>query len=162
MECAVEVLDGVELEVQCDGVVYCDGDGGLEVSDFTWTLEGAEIPEPAADALADSWNLEELFLEEVWANLYLSGSVKVGGTYELVRQPYPPLLPLRVEVLAVCKLRNEIRWQVVARDTRLVLDGGIHLLPVCDFYDPSWTDQDKDGPRYRLATPPGSESLPLP
>jgi len=151
----VEGFDECELEVQMKGMVFFDGDG-LEVPDFEWTLEGAEVNSEAADTLADHWNLEELFLEDVWANLYTMDSIKVGGTY-ILQRPSPTLkLPARVEVIEVCKLRNEIRWQVVCKSRVFTMPGEsqYHLMPTCDFYDPSWKDQENDGPRYVLEPVP--------
>ena len=141
-----------ELEVQCKGMVFYDGDQGLEVPDFRWTLEGAEVSEEAAATLVDHWDLEGLFLEDVWANLYTADTVKVGERYRLDRGSPARVLPTVVEVLAVCKLRNEIRWQVVAKDVHNIMAcGAIHLMPVCDFYLPGYAvAEDEDGPRYKL------------
>lgn len=150
----VEGFDGVELEVQMKGTVYYDGDQGIEVDAFEWTLEGAEIPEPAADTLASMWSLEKNFLEDVWENCYRHGDIKVGKLYRLKRPATGLTLPVTVKVLAVCKQRNEIRWDVVVEDQRFPLPGntGIHLMPTDDFYLPGYgvNDDEEDGPRYRL------------
>jgi hypothetical protein len=148
----VEGFGDCELEVQMKGTVFSEGDGGIDVDAFEWTLEGAEIPEPAATTLADHWHLEEKFLEDVWENLYRQGSIKVGKLYRL-KKPGSWNLPVTVKVLAVCKQRNEIRWDVVVEDQRFPRPGhtGIHLMPVDDFYLPGYAVlEDDDGPRYKL------------
>ena len=137
------------------GTVFYDGDGGIDVDAFEWTLEGAEIPEPAATTLADHWSLEEKFLEDVWENCYRTGDVKVGKIYKLQRPATGLRLPTTMKVLAVCKQRNQIKWSVVAQDPFIPLDDakGIHLMPVDDFYLPGYGAMDEDnedGPRYRL------------
>jgi hypothetical protein len=150
----VEGPGDADLEVQVKGTVFHDGDGGLEVVTFEWTLEGAEIPEPAASTLERVWSLEARFLEDVWENCYRAGDIKVDSVYELRRPVTGHQLPAQVKVLAVCKLRNEIRWQVVCQRVSLggPEDSKILLMPTCDFYLPGYFSiaSDEDGPRYRL------------
>ena len=159
----VEGPHDAELEVQMKGEVhFVSQDYGLEIENFEWTLEGAEIPEPATSTLASAWSLEEHFLEDVWANIYTRDDIRVGRTYVLVRGAATAHYPTRVEVLAVCKIPNEIRWMVVGKSVALsaaIRGNPVQLFPVSDFYVPGSPD-DECGPRYRLEPLNALENLP--